>query len=371
MLELVLDTDREGAPTARSGSRRRPQLALTLPLLARRRSPFARAGRDPARRAPRSRSSTATSCPFTFATLPRILAAASCSGCLRTGARRSRASRSRSRCGARRHPQRPGRAASATTLFIPVVFTDRLARRLRASGASSRRRARPRSAPCVAERERDEEARAAVRGGAAADRARAPRRRRAQRLGDDRPGGRRAPAARARSRSASARRCSRSRRPGGRRSPRCGACSGSCAAPNESPALAPQPGMATLGDARRAGARRRPAGRVPRRGRPGRAAARDRPVRVPDRAGGAHERAQARRPGPRAGVRPLPARRARARDRERRAATANGDGDGHGLVGMRAARRALRRQARRPARAPERRLPCARATLPLTGGRTA
>ena len=55
--------------------------------------------------------------------------------------------------------------------------------------------------------------------------------------------------------------------------------------------------------AARAGPRGRASGRPSHRGRSGSPAGRDRPGRLPDRAGGAHQRAQARRPRPRRGRR--------------------------------------------------------------------
>ena len=60
--------------------------------------------------------------------------------------------------------------------------------------------------------------------------------------------------------------------------------------------LAPQPGARAAARARRARPGGRAAGRPRGRGRPRRAPARRRPVRLPDRAGGADEHAQARRP---------------------------------------------------------------------------
>ena len=89
-------------------------------------------------------------------------------------------------------------------------------------------------------------------------------------------------------------------------------------AEDDSPALAPQPGLADLealveqlrtgGPAGRAACARRPTG--PGSGRRARG--------LSNRAGGPHERAQARRPGARLGDRPLRARCPRARDRRRR-----------------------------------------------------
>ena len=88
--------------------------------------------------------------------------------------------------------------------------------------------------------------------------------------------------------------------------------------------------------ARRPADRDRAAGGGDGRGRAVRAAAGDRRLRVPDRAGGAHQRAQARRPGPRARDRAL----RRRSDLELEVlddgpGTGNGGGSGHGLAGLR------------------------------------
>ena len=61
--------------------------------------------------------------------------------------------------------------------------------------------------------------------------------------------------------------------------------------------LAPQPGLDELDGPRRAGARQRADRRARHRGRAGAAAGGRRPIRLPDRPGGADEHAQARRPG--------------------------------------------------------------------------
>ena len=101
------------------------------------------------------------------------------------------------------------------------------------------------------------------------------------------------------------------------------------------PEFAPQPSMRTLdvlvGTVREAG----PAGRARGRGRAAGAPARRRPLRLPRRPGGADERAQVRRPGPRLG-------HVRWRDGELELEIANdgrsepgGDGGGHGLAGLR------------------------------------
>ena len=176
--------------------------------------------------------------------------------------------------------------------------------------------------------------------GAGAHRARAARRDRAQRLGDRRagrrgrrrlrraagPGARRAALDRvgrargARRAAAAARR--RPARPGGRAA---------------APAARPRP----AGRARRAAARRRPRRRrAARERRRGGAAARGRrPLRLPDRPGGAHEHAAPRRREPRRGDRAPGRRRARARRarrrRRRRGRPEPAGGGGRGIAGMR------------------------------------
>ena len=112
-------------------------------------------------------------------------------------------------------------------------------------------------------------------------------------------------------------RCSRrSRRPAAPRWPRCAACSACCAAPTTSSRSRRSRACATstTWSSRFA----RPGMPVDLRieGEPRPLAARDRPVRVPHRPGGTHQRAQARRPG--AGPRDRPLRRQRARHRDRR-----------------------------------------------------
>ena len=101
------------------------------------------------------------------------------------------------------------------------------------------------------------------------------------------------------------------------------------------PEFAPQPSLETLdiliGTVREAGL----AGRARGRGRGARGAARRRPLGVPARAGGAHERAQVRRAGAGLGHGALARRRARARGRERRPQRPSPNGSGHGLAGMR------------------------------------
>ena len=89
------------------------------------------------------------------------------------------------------------------------------------------------------------------------------------------------------------------------------------------------------GRARRARPRRRSSGRRARRRHTARAGAGSRPVGVPDRPGGAHERAQARRPGTGPSVRPLRRRRARGRGRRHRCRRRQRRHSGHGLAGMR------------------------------------
>ena len=153
------------------------------------------------------------------------------------------------------------------------------------------------------ERDREDAIAARRRRGARADRARAARRRRARVsvMVVQADGGR-----------AAARRATRRRRE--RRSTtiehdgRAGARRDAPAArdaarrPTSEPRSAPQPGLAQLDDARGRGARGRAAGRARGRGRAGDAAAGRRPLRVPDRPGGADERAQARRRRARARV---------------------------------------------------------------------
>src|SRR6266496_6691930 len=120
-------------------------------------------------------------------------------------------------------------------------------------------------------------------------------------------------------------------------------------------------------DAGDPGPRGRPAGRTPCRRRAARATGRHRAVGVPDRPGGADERAQARRRGARFRARALRPRLARARDRGRRCRRL-GARDGRRARSRRhaRARRALRRPLRRRA-ASDRRLRRSRAaTDPMT-----
>ena len=102
--------------------------------------------------------------------------------------------------------------------------------------------------------------------------------------------------------------------------------------------LAPQPGLGDVADAGRAGARARACRSSSGRGR-ARATlpAGHRPVRLPDRPGGAHQRAQARRPRARARARraTAPTRSSSRSPTTAPAARAAGAGGGHGLVGMR------------------------------------
>ena len=122
-----------------------------------------------------------------------------------------------------------------------------------------------------------------------------------------------------------------SSRPGARRSSRCAAWSARCAGPTSRPSSRPQPGLARLDalleEVRRAG--------LPVDlhvdGEPFPLPAGDRPVRLPHRAGGADEHAQARRRRPGRRPHPLRAERAahrgaRRRRRQRAAATASGTG---------------------------------------------
>ena len=102
-------------------------------------------------------------------------------------------------------------------------------------------------------------------------------------------------------------------------------------------ALAPQPSLRYLDDLVEPGPRGGPAGRPADRGRAAPARARDRPLGLPHRPGGAHQRAQARRPG--AGARDRPLRRAASSTSRSPTTGAGADGGrpagGHGLVGMR------------------------------------
>ena len=170
----------------------------------------------------------------------------------------------------------------------------------------------------LAELERERERDGASRGGrgAGADRARAARRRRPRAERDRDPGRRRRGRAGQRpgARAPAAARDPRARPR--RRWARCGGCSGALREDGAGAELAPQPGLAQLPGAGRARPRGRDAGHAARRGHAAPAARRPRPVGVPDRAGGADERPQARRrgAGERArGVAPRPARLAGAR----------------------------------------------------------
>ena len=85
---------------------------------------------------------------------------------------------------------------------------------------------------------------------------------------------------------------------------------------DDGPELSPQPGLGRLDGPARGDPTRRAAGGVARRGRAGRAAGGDRPLRLPDRPRGAHQRAQAR--ARHAGARRDPLRRRGAADRGQR-----------------------------------------------------
>ena len=181
--------------------------------------------------------------------------------------------------------------------------------RRRAVARGDRRGARPDRARAARrgrpQRQRDRDP---VAGGAAVDRARKRRGPRAALDRGDRPRGadRDAPAARAAA-------------PRGR---------GGRARAAAEPA-APRP-------PRRERARGGPAGRGRDRGRAGRAAARRRPLRLPDRAGGAHQRAQARRSRPaRGSLVSYGAGELELRISDDGAGAAAANGGGHGLVGMR------------------------------------
>ena len=108
----------------------------------------------------------------------------------------------------------------------------------------------------------------------------------------------------------------RSSAPASRRSARCDGCSGCCGTTTRRSRAAPQPSLERLealademrGPVFRSSSRSRVSERDPAWGRR---------LRLPDRAGGADQRAQARRPGGRAGRRPLHA----GRGRDRRSST--------------------------------------------------
>ena len=133
------------------------------------------------------------------------------------------------------------------------------------------------------------------RRGARADRARAARRRRPQRLGDGPAGGRRAPAARRRARARARREAlAASRRPAARRCTSCTACSASCACATTAPSWPRRRRCAASASSSTRSAP--PAWRrgLTITGEPGRARARAGHVRLPDRAGGADQRAALR-----------------------------------------------------------------------------
>ena len=102
--------------------------------------------------------------------------------------------------------------------------------------------------------------------------------------------------------------------------------------------------------ARRAGAPVGPAGRADGRGHARQAPGRRRPLRIPDRPGGADEHAQARRPGARVGRRPLRRRGCRDRSGQRRQQREPGRRQRPRARRHARARRALRRRAANPAR---------------------
>ena len=239
---------------------------------------------------------------------------------------------------AQARPRQDSPVANAifSTVFVvaaPMLFGQLHDQpRAAASRAAREGRATPRR------ERRDEAARGGARG-AHADRGRAPRRRRARALRDDRAGRGRTPA-RDEGPGQGARRVRRRRdAPGARRSPSCAGCSASCARRTRSWRSRPQPSLAHLD----ALVRRWQAAGLPvvlevdRRG--ARAARRRRPHRLPARPGGA---------GPRARRRP---RRARERAVAYGARTSRvdvaDDGAPHGPAAARhaRARRRLRRGA--------------------------
>ena len=131
----------------------------------------------------------------------------------------------------------------------------------------------------------------------------------------------------------------RSRRPAARRWPSCAACSALLRARRGSRRCAPQPSLRYLDGARRAGARRRPAGRA---GRSRASPPRCRRASTCPPTGSCRRRSPTRSstPGRRTGaacvVRYAPGE-LRARGRRRRRGSGNGAAErrGHGLVGMR------------------------------------
>ena len=221
-------------------------------------------------------------------------------------------------------------------IFIPLQFADQLAGGLRDPRAARSRPLTAERRASTAERERDAAARIAV----AEERARiarelhdivahavsvmvlqvgAVRHKLPDDLAEDREALR-----------------SASSRPAARRSARCAVCSMAMRREGDEVELVPQPGLESLDAAAGEGRPRRAAGAAARRGRPVPRSARDRPLGLPDRPGGADERAQAR-PGDAAPTsRSATSRRSCA---SRYATTASAptstDGLGHGLVGVR------------------------------------
>ena len=187
---------------------------------------------------------------------------------------------------------------------------------------------------------------------AVADRARDARRGRARAVGDRRPGRRREVRRREGPDVAVEHARDDLRAPGARRSPRCDGCWACCVRDGDT-GVAPQPGLDDVrhlvDEARAAGMRSRPTSPEP----PPDGAGRRRAGGVPDRAGGAHQRAQARRPATRrrtCASRSAAAVEVEVRD-DGRGAAAPADGRGLGLVGMRERVGRARRDARGRARA--------------------